>query len=149
MAPKFIVDINLPDLTAEEQMAACQRFLEEKLEDFSSTPLTVEPVEGDDNVGMDTKQVAKVNPPAKAAPAAKPSTGKNKVTSLYALLSTTKEGHEGICTLKGQPLVFGFPENYEKAKKAFSAQLQVDPAPEGMKFRGVRFQLAQELGVVK
>jgi hypothetical protein len=148
MAPKFIIDINLPDTAAEDQMAACQRLLEEKLEDASATPLTVEPVEGDDNVGVDTRaEELKPEPEVKKLAAA-PKMGK-QVANLLVLLSRSKEGAEAIQTIKGQPIVFSDPAKFEQAKKAFRAQLQVDPPPPGMKFLAVRFKAEQMLGEVK
>lgn len=150
MAPKFIIDINVADTSAEDQMAACQRILEEQLEDFSATPLVVEALEGEDNVGVDTREEKEPEPepvkPTKAAP--KP--GKSKaITELQVIISRDAAGVEGIATIKGHPIVFGNPVKFEEAKKLLRGQLQNDPPPAGMKFFAMRFKAEQMLGEVK
>lgn len=147
MAPKFIIDINLPDTSAEDQLAACQRLLEEILEAQSATPLTVEPVEGEDNVGMDTRaKEAEQKPAAKASPAGPKG---RIIKELYVIMTTDKAGNESIATMRGQPLVCGLPETHEKQKKALKANFMVDPAPVDLKFRCVKFNGKQELGALK
>ncbi len=151
MAPKFIIDINLPDVEPENQNAACLQFLEEKLEDFSTTPLSValaEDQEGSNPAPVLVKQEENDPVPMPKPAAASPPSGTG-ITALFAIISRDKAGNEGICTIKGQPLVCGLPGTHEKHKKAFKAQLMVDPAPADLKFRCVKFTTKQELGAIK
>lgn len=154
MAPKFVIDINLPGLSAEEQAEACKAKLEEVLEDLSATPLSLE---CSDPTGVDTRKEEEEEPP-KPAPTKKgpDASGPVKpgmpgpIVELYAILSReTKSGAEGIMTLSGQPIVFGNKERFEQAKKRFKAMLQADPAPAGLRFFAVKFNAKMMLEELK
>lgn len=156
MAPKFIVDINLPNMSAEEQAAACKALLEEHLEDLSATPLVVEL---EDATGVDTRpeekeeseSVKEEAPKPVAKPQAKPAQGNSKaINEIYAILGRdTKTGAEGIQVISGQPIVFGSLEKFEQAKKRFKAMLQADPAPAGLRFFAVKFNAKMVLEELK
>lgn len=144
MAPKFIVDINLPGLSAEEQQAACQAQLEAMLEEISATPVSIEMVEGSD--GVDTRpkpKEEKKEEPATPRPTVAPGPAAGPVPMLRALISRDARGKENICVLQGKPVVFSDPAVFEKAKLGFKNMMTAEPPPAGMTFWVVDFLRGQ------